>query len=106
MPLVKFLPLLFLLCTCPCFSKVVEGRSNRKFTDEALVSEIVQNAGYDPYEKKLLGITAMTSMLGKKKFEELLGNHVYKPHGKPTLVPEHDKRPSFSTADEDFREEN
>ena len=86
--------------------KVVEGRSNRKFTDEAIVSEIVQNAGYDPYEKKLLGITAMTSMLGKKKFEELLGDHVYKPHGKPTLVPEHDKRPSLSTADEDFREEN
>ena len=86
--------------------KVVEGRSNRKFTDEALVSEIVQNAGYDPYEKKLLGITAMTSMLGKKKFEELLGDHVYKPHGKPTLVSEKDKRPSFSTADEDFKEEN
>jgi len=35
-----------------------------------------------PYEKKVLGITAMTSMLGKKKFEELLGAYIYKPQGK------------------------
>lgn len=84
--------------------KVVEGRSNRKYTDEDAVAEVVKNAGKDPYEKKLLGITAMTSVLGKKKFEELLGAFVYKPQGKPTLVPESDKRPAINTAKEDFSE--
>lgn len=82
--------------------KIVEGRSNRKFTDEAAVVFKVKDAGYDPYEKKLLGITAMSTMLGKKKFEELLGELVYKPPGKPTLVPESDKRPAMNTAIDDF----
>lgn len=82
--------------------KIVEGKSNRKFTDEAAVVFKVKNAGYDPYEKKLLGITAMSTMLGKKKFEELLGELVYKPPGKPTLVPESDKRPAMNTAIDDF----
>lgn len=82
--------------------KIVEGKSNRKFTDEAAVAFKVKDAGYDPYEKKLLGITAMSTMLGKKKFEELLGELVYKPPGKPTLVPESDKRPAMNTAIDDF----
>lgn len=86
--------------------KVVEGRSNRKFTDEAAVADTVTKAGFDPYEKKLLGITAMTSLLGKKKFEELLGGLIQKPPGKPTLVPESDKRPAMNTAQDDFKEEN
>ena len=84
--------------------KIVEGRSNRKFTDEATVAFRVTDAGYDPYEKKLLGITAMSTLLGKKKFEELLGELVYKPPGKPALVPESDKRPAMNTAQEDFNE--
>lgn len=85
--------------------KVVEGRSNRKYTDDAAVAATVTGAGYDPYEKKLMGITAMTSLLGKKKFEQLLGSLVYKPPGKPTLVPETDKRPAMNTAQDDFKED-
>ena len=84
--------------------KLVEGRSVRKFRDEAQVASVVSAAGYDPYEKKLLGITAMTKQLGKKKFDELLGNYVVKPQGKPVLVPVSDKRPEFSTANNDFSE--
>lgn len=86
--------------------KIVEGRSNRKYTDEASVADKVSAAGFDPYEKKLLGITAMSSMLGKKKFEELLGGLVYKPPGKPALVSESDKRPAMNTAEEDFNDKN
>lgn len=82
--------------------KVVEGRSNRKYTDEERVAEVVKNAGYDPYEKKIAGITTMQKTLGKKKFEELLGCLVYKPQGKPTLVPESDKRLPMNTAIKDF----
>lgn len=84
--------------------KVVEGHSNRKYTDEDAVAKTVEAAGFDPYEKKLLGITAMSQALGKKKFEELLGGLVYKPPGKPALVPESDKRPAMNTAIEDFKE--
>ena len=84
--------------------KVVEGRSNRKYTDEAAVAFAVKDAGFDPYEKKLLGITAMSTLLGKKKFEELLGGLIYKPPGKPALVPESDKRPAMNTAIDDFKE--
>ena len=88
--------------------KVVEGRSNRKYTDEVLVADAVKNAGFDPYEHKILGLTAMTKLLGKNKFEDLLGGFIEKPKGKPTLVPMSDKRPALSKAADaadDFKEE-
>lgn len=84
--------------------KVVEGRSNRKYTDEDAAADAVTAAGYDPYEKKVLGIAAMEKLLGKKKFAELLGGLVEKPQGKPVLVPLTDKRPPMNTAAEDFKE--
>ena len=85
--------------------KLVEGRSNRKYSDEAAVAAVVTKAGFDPFEKKLLGITAMTRQLGKKRFDELLSGLIVKPQGKPVLVPETDKRPVFNTAADDFKEE-
>ena len=85
--------------------KVVEGRSVRKYVDDTAVADAVTKAGYDPYEQKVLGITAMTQLLGKKKFEEILGSLITKPQGKPVLVPESDKRPAINTAYEDFKEE-
>lgn len=85
--------------------KVVEGRSNRKYTNEDDVAKTVTEAGYDPYEKSILGITAMSKLLGKKKFDELLGSLTFKPPGKPTLVSKSDKRPVMkNTAQEDFKE--
>ena len=85
--------------------KVVEGRSVRKYVDDTAVADAVTKAGYEPYEQKVLGITAMTQLLGKKKFEEILGSLITKPQGKPVLVPESDKRPAINTAYEDFKEE-
>lgn len=85
--------------------KVVEGRSIRKYTDENEVAKVVQNAGYDPFEKKLMGITLMTKQLGKKKFDELLSGLVIKPAGKPVLVQDTDPRPEFNTAQIDFNGE-
>ena len=67
----------------------------------------VTAAGYDPYdEPKILGITAMTTRLGSKKFNELLGQFVIKPQGKPTLVPESDERPAMTNISDDFEEDN
>ena len=87
--------------------KVVEGRSNRKYTDEKAVVSAVKAAGKDPYsEPKILGITEMTKLLGgRKKFDELLSKYVCKPQGKPTLVPESDKRKEWSSAENDFQED-
>lgn len=65
--------------------KLVEGRSNRKYVNDKAVADKVESAGYDPYEKKVIGITAMTKMLGKTKFEELLSGLIEKPQGKPTF---------------------
>lgn len=78
--------------------KVVKGRSNRKYKNEDEVAKVVTDAGYDPYDMKLKGITAMTKLLGKSEFESLLGDLTYKPDGKPTLVPKSDKRPSMKTS--------
>ena len=75
--------------------KLVEGRSNRRYTNEEAVSAVVQAAGFDPCDHKLKGVTAMTGMLGRKRFEELLGGLIEKPQGKPTLVPLSDKRPAL-----------
>lgn len=86
--------------------KLVEGRSNRKYTNEAAVIQAVSEAGFDPYEKKLLGITALQKLLGKSRFDELLTGFIEKPQGKPTLVPESDKRPAMNNAKNDFMEEN
>ena len=86
--------------------KLVEGRSNRRYTNETAVADSVTDAGFDPYERKILGITAMQKLLGKSRFEELLAAYIEKPQGKPTLVPESDKRPAMNTAKNDFMEEN
>lgn len=86
--------------------KLVEGRSNRKYTNETAVIDAVEDAGFDPYERKVLGVTAMQKLLGKSRFDELLAAFIEKPQGKPTLVPESDNRPVMNTAKSDFMEEN
>lgn len=87
---------------------MVEGKSNRKYTDEKKVAEAVQAIGKNPYgAPEVLGITAMTKLIGgKKKFDEVLGALTYKPQGKPTLVPVTDKRKAWNPAQDDFKEEN
>lgn len=86
--------------------KLVEGRSNRRYTNDALVASAVESIGFDPYEHKVLGVTAMQKLLGKSRFDELLAAYIEKPQGKPALVSESDKRPAINTAKNDFMEEN
>ena len=72
--------------------KLVEGRSNRKYRDEDEVVKKVKELGFNPFEEKLLGITAMTKLLGKKVFDENISDLLEKPKGKLTLVNINDKR--------------
>ncbi len=82
--------------------KVVEGRAVRKYTDEEAVADAVTAAGYDPYEKKVLGITAMTKLLGRKQFDELLSGFIHKPAGKPVLTATDDERQEMNTVNDYF----
>ncbi len=77
--------------------KVVEGRSVRKFKDEDAVAKAAKDAGYkDIYRQSLITLTEMQKLMGKANFEEILGDLIIKPPGKPTLVPDSDKRPAIN----------
>lgn len=90
--------------------KLVEGRSVRKYADELKVAEKLRTDGWEDamiYERKLLGLTAMEKLVGKKKLTTTLGDLIVKPAGKPVLVPQSDKRPEINaaaSAKEDFKD--
>lgn len=83
--------------------KLVEGRSNRKYTDENAVVEKLKAEGIEEESiyapRTVLGITAMEKAIGKAAFKEYLSGLVIKPEGKPTLAPEDDKRPAYHSTD-------
>ena len=82
--------------------KLVEGRSVRKYTDDLKVAQALNAAGWEDamiYERKLLGLTAMEKLVGKKQLAEVLGDLITKPAGKPVLVPETDKREAISSTE-------
>lgn len=86
--------------------KLVEGRSNRKYTDEDKVIGVLKDMGYKPKDyiiKKLKGITDMQKLLGKTGMDAI-AEFITKPPGKPALVEESDSRPEYSSAAEDFKE--
>lgn len=88
--------------------KVVEGRSNRKITDEKAVASLLAKEGYAESEfmkpAVLCGITDLEKLTGKKRFTAICGEYITKPHGKPTLVTDDDKRPAYNAPAEDFKD--
>lgn len=79
--------------------KVVEGRSVRKYRNEADVAEAAKEAGYkDIYRQSLIPLTEMQRLMGKDRFEEILGGLITKAPGRPTLVPKSDKRPAMNVS--------
>lgn len=91
--------------------KLVEGRSNRRLTDEALIAEKLIKEGFkdeDIYKPKSLeGITKLERLVGKGRFSELVGEYIEKPRGKPVLALETDRRkPYFESEIEDEFEFN
>lgn len=68
--------------------KLVEGRSNRRYINDAAVAAAAQRAGYhDIYRQSLVTLTDMERMMGKTKFSEVLGGLVEKPQGTPGCLP-------------------
>lgn len=86
--------------------KLVEGRSNRRYADPDAIKALLVKEGFEENKilkpAELLGITALTKAITKKKFDSLLTDLVIKPEGKPTLVPESDKRKEINSAASDF----
>lgn len=78
--------------------KVVAGRGSRSWADELEVAAELEKHGYsrDQYtETKLLSVAQMETALGKKRFAELIGGHVLRQEGSPTVAPATDKRPAY-----------
>lgn len=79
--------------------KVVQGRSVRKYRDEAAIAEAAKEAGYkDIYRQSLIPLTEMQRLMGKDRFEEILGSLITKAPGRPTLVPKSDRRPAMNVS--------
>lgn len=78
--------------------KVVEGRSTRKWVDESQVVAFMKAEGLEEeqiYNVKLIGITEVEKLLGKKSGVFALAS---RSPGAPTLVPASDKRMELGLA--------
>ncbi|MEV2541012.1 DUF2800 domain-containing protein, partial [Paenibacillus larvae] len=86
--------------------KLVEGKSNRFITDKGKAISKLEAAKIDPDKylkpRELLGIGALEKQLDKKQLNNLIGDLIVKPQGKPTLVPETDPRPEFNSLEQEF----
>lgn len=88
--------------------KSVEGRSNRQIKDTDLAFSDLISKGFDEsilYERKPLTLTQLEKIIPKEQFVDILGKYIYKPPGKPALVPESDNREAINnriSAESDF----
>lgn len=92
--------------------KAVEGRSVRDWSDmDAAFDKLIKSETTMEemlYEKKPLTLAQVEKLIGKKDFQDTVGEFVVKKSGKPTLVKESDKREAITntvTAEEAFKEE-
>jgi hypothetical protein len=87
--------------------KLVEGRSNRKITDENEVGRRLGSAGVTEFLRmSLRPLGELEKLVGKKELTGLIGDLIVKPPGRPTLVPETDKRPEINSLEADFAQED
>ena len=78
--------------------KAVEGRGSRTWADELEVAAELEKHGVsrEDYTKtEVLSVAQMEKALGKKKVAELVGGHIVKTTGAPTVAPMSDKRPAY-----------
>ena len=92
--------------------KIVQGKSNgRYFTETDVAIEKLKEHGIKEdmlYERTLLTAPKIETLVGKKNFREWVGDMVVPIPGKPTLVPESDKREAITkrTAEDIFGKNN
>ena len=80
--------------------KAVEGRGSREWTDMDGAFDKLTRTGLAPeemlWERKPLTLAQVEKLVGKKDFQECVGEYVVKKPGKPALVTESDKRPAIT----------
>ena len=84
--------------------KLVAGISKRKWADEntvveAIFSRFPEATEDQVFNTKLRTISDLEKTFGKKRVAEVLSDVIIKPQGKPTLVPDSDKRPALGLED-------
>lgn len=83
--------------------KLVEGTSRRTITDPDAAAQTLLDNGYKEKDifkpRELEGITNLQKVLGKRAVAKYLEAYIDKPEGKPTLVPDSDKRPAINTVE-------
>lgn len=85
--------------------KAVEGRSTRAWSNQDMALDKLMAAGVDRaviYDSVPKTLAQLEKVLGTTKFNELVGDMVVKPQGKPALAVESDKREEFNSATADF----
>lgn len=91
--------------------KAVEGKGNRVFTDQDTALETLKKNGFDEavlYKREPYTLAQLEKTIGKKDFNELVGEYIVKQAGKPTLAKEQDKREAITnkvSAKDAFKEE-
>ena len=92
--------------------KAVEGRGSRDWTDMDAAFDRLTRSGVAEeamlWEKKPLTLAQVEKLVGKKNFQDAVGEFVVKHPGKPALVKESDRREAITnkvTAAEAFKEE-
>lgn len=65
-----------------------ESATKRKISDEEAVKKILKDAGYNPEVTKLMSISELQKLVGKSRFNDLVGDYVIKPKGQPVLIKE------------------
>lgn len=86
--------------TIPGF-KAVEGRSSRAWSDTDNAFDLLKKRGVEEamlWERKPVTVAGLEKIIGKKAFTEIAKDLVTVSPGKPTLVPELDKRPAYNAA--------
>lgn len=80
--------------------KAVEGRGSREWTDMGEAFGKLTRTGIAPeemlWERRPLTLAQVEKLVGKKDFQECVGEYVIKKPGKPALVMESDNRPAIT----------
>ena len=93
--------------------KLVQGRTNRTINNQRGLIEALRKEGYSDEEflkePQLQSLGELEKLVGKNKLAEIGKDFIVKPNGKPTLVPESDRRAPInmdSIASQVFQIEN
>ena len=82
--------------------KLVEGRSVRKWTDQAAAFDALRADGYDDavlYTREPITLTSVEKLLGKKRFAAVMAGFVKRDPGPPKLADAADRRPEYHNLD-------